>query len=127
MVADVSTFRHLSTVIADVTRLVLASGEYSPVQFFVIYMAVVNGAEGAGSLLSFSPNMAQASAAANRILSFRVRQKSAGKEILDFQDGSNAVQIVLKDVWFKYPTRDTPVFTGLNLTVSNSNYIHSGY
>lgn len=108
------------------TRIVLASGEYNPAQFFVIYMAVVNGAEGAGSLLSFSPNMAQASAAANRILSFRVRQQAAGKDILDFQDGGNAVQIVLKDVWFKYPTRDTPVFTGLNLTVRNSKYINSG-
>jgi hypothetical protein len=24
-----------------------------------------------------------------------------------------------RDLWFKYPTRDVPIFTGLNLTVSH--------
>jgi len=80
-------------------------------------MAVINGSEGAGSLLSFGPNMAQASAAANRILSFREREKEAGKAAQWLEDSDGGVQIDLKDVWFKYPTRDTPVFTGLNLTV----------
>jgi ATP-binding cassette subfamily B (MDR/TAP) protein 1 len=34
----------------------LANGHYSPLHFFVVYMAVINGAEGAGSLLSFGPS-----------------------------------------------------------------------
>jgi ATP-binding cassette subfamily B (MDR/TAP) protein 1 len=87
------------------------------VQFFVIYMAVVQGSEASGNLLSFGPNMAQASAAANRILSLRERPKEAGKSAQWLQDTDGGVQIDLKDVYFKYPTRDTPIFTGLNLTV----------
>jgi ABC-type multidrug transport system fused ATPase/permease subunit len=34
----------------------LGKGEYSPLQFFVVYMAVINGAEGAGTFLSFGPS-----------------------------------------------------------------------
>jgi ATP-binding cassette subfamily B (MDR/TAP) protein 1 len=116
MVEDVST----SNIIQGsklISPPVLANGEYNPVQFFVIYTAVINGAEGAGSLLSFVPNMAQASAAANRILSFRERPKETGKEVQGLHDSGGGVQIELKDVWFKYPTRDTPIFTGLSLTV----------
>ncbi len=63
----------------------MASREYDVIQFFTVYIAIVNGAEGAGTLLSFgpskyqprlfpqylltTPDMAQAAAAANRILS----------------------------------------------------------
>lgn len=80
-------------------------------------MAVVQGSEASGNLLSFGPNLAQASAAANRILSFRERQQETGKSAQWLQDTDGGVQIDLKDVWFKYPTRDTPIFSGLNLTV----------
>lgn len=106
-----------------IPRIVIASGEYDPVQFFVIYIAVVNGSEGSGSLLSFGPNFAQASAAANRILSFRERKKETGKAAQSLQDSDGGVQIVLKDVFFKYPTRDIPIFTGLNLTVCTPKMI----
>ncbi len=34
----------------------LADREYSATTFFVVYMAIVNGAEGAGSFLSFGPS-----------------------------------------------------------------------
>lgn len=34
----------------------LGNGHYTAVEFFVVYMAVINGAEGAGSLLSFGPS-----------------------------------------------------------------------
>jgi ATP-binding cassette, subfamily B (MDR/TAP), member 1 len=101
-----------------IARIVLANREYVPTSFFVIYMAVINGSEGAGSLLSFGPNVAQVSAAANRILSFRERPTETGKAAQWLQDGNGGVQIDLKDVWFKYPTRDIPIFTALNLTVS---------
>lgn len=81
-------------------------------------MAVFNGAEGMGSLLSFGPNFAQASAAADRILSFRERDVGETKGTLHVQDTTGGASIVLENVWFKYPTRDVPIFTGLNLTVS---------
>jgi ATP-binding cassette subfamily B (MDR/TAP) protein 1 len=109
------------------------------VQFFVIYMAAINGAESAGTLLSFgpsdlpplhrellltqNPDIAQATAAANRILSFRVKVDTSSKKTLQLEDSDGGVKIELRDLWFKYPTRDMPIFTGLNLTVSTT-YIH---
>lgn len=42
-------------MIVSMKRL-LASHEYGPVQFFVVYIAVVNGAESAGSFMSFGPS-----------------------------------------------------------------------
>ena len=64
-------------------------------------------------------DFAQAAQAANRILSFRVPQKQDNKATLELQDTEGGVKIELRDLWFKYPTRDVPIFTGLNLTVSN--------
>ncbi len=68
----------------------------------------------------FCADIAQASAAANRILSFRARDKTGGKTIpLDFSDVEGGVKVEFKNVGFKYPTRDIPIFSGLNLTVSS--------
>ncbi|TGO31304.1 hypothetical protein BPAE_0001g02030 [Botrytis paeoniae] len=100
----------------------LASREYGPINFFVVYIAIINGAESAGSLLSFGPNMAQASAAANRILSFRLPAKVTGNSASQIQNIEGGVKIELKDVWFKYPTRDVPIFTGLNITIKKGQF-----
>ncbi|RAL63450.1 hypothetical protein DID88_003870 [Monilinia fructigena] len=100
----------------------LASREYGPVNFFVVYVAVLNGAESAGSLLSFGPNMAQASAAANRILSLRAPPGAAEVSVSKIQNIDGGVKIQLKDVWFKYPTRDVPIFTGLNITIEKGQF-----
>jgi ATP-binding cassette subfamily B (MDR/TAP) protein 1 len=66
--------------------------------------------------------MAQASAAANRILSFRVRDKETHKEGSELQDVQGGVKIELRDLWFKYPTRDIPIFTGLNLQIEKGQF-----
>lgn len=66
----------------------------------------------------FFLDFAQAAQAANRILSFRVPQKQDNKATSELQDTESGVKIELRDLWFKYPTRDVPIFTGLNLTVS---------
>ncbi|APA06665.1 hypothetical protein sscle_02g014350 [Sclerotinia sclerotiorum 1980 UF-70] len=100
----------------------LASREYGSINFFVVYIAIINGAESAGSLLSFGPNIAQATAASNRILSFRVPASVAGKSASKMQNVEGGVKIELKDVWFKYPTRDVPIFTGLNITIKKGQF-----
>jgi ATP-binding cassette subfamily B (MDR/TAP) protein 1 len=105
----------------------LISGEYNATQFFVIYTAMINGSESAGQWCSFGPNMAQATAAANRILSFRVKEHhdfkpSLTKLVSDDKEGSHGAAITFQDVHFKYPTRDTPIFAGLNLTIKKGQF-----
>lgn len=104
----------------------LLSREYDTISFLVTYMAVIQGAESAGQWLSFGPNAAQASAAANRILrarESRVPANSAGgadqKQIADTEGG---IKIELKDVHFKYPTRDVSIFKGLNITIEKGQF-----
>ncbi|KAK1989151.1 P-loop containing nucleoside triphosphate hydrolase protein [Colletotrichum cereale] len=101
----------------------LASREYGLVNFFVCFMAVIQGAEAAGTGLSYGPNAAQASAAANRIISLRStdREDSNGtpEQIPDTEGG---IKIELKNAHFRYPTRDTPVFTGIDLTINKGQF-----
>ncbi|KAK6207725.1 ABC transporter [Colletotrichum tabaci] len=101
----------------------LASREYGLIDFFVCFMAVMQGAEAAGQGLSYGPNAAQASAAANRIMSLRSpnrQQSEAATEQIPDTDGG--VKIELKNAHFRYPTRDTPVFTGIDLTIQKGQF-----
>lgn len=101
----------------------LMQGEYDVVAFIVTYMAVIQGAESAGQWLSLGPNAAQASAAANRILKARdtrIRDAVSASEQIPDTDGG--VKIELKDVHFKYPTRDVSIFRGLNLTIEKGQF-----
>ncbi|KAK3355080.1 P-loop containing nucleoside triphosphate hydrolase protein [Neurospora tetraspora] len=103
----------------------IASGEYGQVAFLVTYMAVIQGAESAGQYMSFGPNMAQASAAANNILEaresrIRVDEVSTSEHYVPDTEGG--VKIELQDVHFKYPTRNISVFKGLNLTIEKGQF-----
>ncbi|KAL2263245.1 hypothetical protein VTK26DRAFT_7664 [Humicola hyalothermophila] len=101
----------------------LLSGEYTTVSFMVTYMAVIQGAESAGNWLSFGPNMAQATAAASRILHCReTRIKDSVSESEQIPDTEGGVKIELKDVHFKYPTRDVPIFKGVNITIEKGQF-----
>lgn len=95
---------------------------------------------GAGQWLSFGPSksrtmqhrkpgnakkwsdIAQATAAANRIQAMRKNEDGDGQGIsLDDQaadEDVRGVKVELRDVWFRYPTRDVPVLNGLSMTVS---------
>lgn len=104
----------------------LISGEYMTFNYLVVYIAVVQGAMGAGQWLSFAPNIAQAAAAANRIQAMRVPDRTGDPGIaLDpnaVGDDDRGVRIELRDVWFKYPTRDVPVLNGLNMTITKGQF-----
>ncbi|KAK7756795.1 hypothetical protein SLS62_001238 [Diatrype stigma] len=113
----------------------MASHEYNIMQFFVCYMAVIQGAEGAGQGFSFGPNAAQASAAANRILSVREtryrpasgassgdKQGQQEKQQHQIPDTAGGIKIELRGVHFRYPTRDTPIFRGLDLTIEKGQF-----
>ncbi|KAL1615325.1 hypothetical protein SLS54_009106 [Diplodia seriata] len=106
----------------------LAKGEYSMEAFFVCFMAIIQGAEAASQVISIAPSAAQAAAAAQRILDVR-RSVETGQgagtkdgccRTLPASDGG--VRIELRDVRFKYPTRDVLVFDGLSIAVESGQY-----
>lgn len=66
-------------------------------------------------------DVAQATAAANRILSFRLRDDpNEGTASLPPPGSHGGAKIEFKSVHFKYPTRDMTVFKGLDLCVCGS-------
>lgn len=95
------------------------SGEYDIKQFIIIYTAVIQGAEAAGQWMSFGPNVAQATAAANRIL--KLRDVGTGDSGKSFK-ADGGVEIQFKDVQYTYPTRDLPIFESLNMTIKKGQF-----
>jgi ATP-binding cassette subfamily B (MDR/TAP) protein 1 len=86
-------------------------------------MAVTNAGEGAGQSLSFGPNAAQVTAASNRILNMREsRMKDVRSETGQIAQVPGGMKIELQNLHFKYPTRDTPVFKGLDLTIEKGKF-----
>ncbi len=101
----------------------LLKREYDIIAFLVTYMAVIQGAESAGQWLSFGPNAAQATAAANRILQAReTRIRDTSNDTTTIPDTDGGVKIELRDVHFKYPTRDVSIFRGLNITIEKGQF-----
>ena len=107
----------------------LANHEYTPFNYLVVYLAIVQGSTSAGQSLSFGPNIAQAMAAADRIRRMRSRNKSTSAttsfDLENLEQGEKAslgVKIELQNVWFQYPTRDIPVLKGLNMTIEKGQF-----
>ncbi|KAL7917170.1 multidrug resistance-type transporter protein [Trichoderma austrokoningii] len=101
----------------------LANGELSILNFFVSFMVALNAGEAAGQSLSYGPNAAQVTTASNRILDMResrFQDKEGVNENVPESDGG--VRVELQDIHFKYPTRDVPVFEGLNLTIEKGQF-----
>ena len=120
--ADSSTMACQALIFYYGGRLLLR-GEVQMIAFFVCQMAVMNAAEAAGQNLSFGPNAAQVTAASNRILNARdskIHDKPMKEHALGNSDGG--MKIELRDVCFKYPSRETPVFKGLNLTIEKGQF-----
>lgn len=102
----------------------LASGEYTMEAFFVCFMAVVQGAEAASQGFAMTPNAAQATAAARRILDIR-RSADVDRNCVrqrETSPGEGGIKIELQDVAFRYPTRDVAIFDSLSLTIEKGQY-----
>jgi len=100
----------------------LAKREYGLVDFFVIYTAVIQGAIAAGMWFSFAPNMAQATGAANRILSMRSPKNTVVPNYAALHNPSGGVSVEFKNVCFAYKSRDTQVLSNLNLHVAPGQF-----
>ncbi|KAI4863460.1 P-loop containing nucleoside triphosphate hydrolase protein [Hypoxylon rubiginosum] len=103
----------------------LASGEYTLEAFFVCFMAIIQGAENAASVLANAPSAAQAATAANRIFDMQESadvDQGGTESDGDIPKSDGGIQIELRDVHFKYPTRDVSVLEGLNLRIEKGQY-----
>ncbi|KAK1920030.1 hypothetical protein P3342_002326 [Pyrenophora teres f. teres] len=99
--------------------------EYTVLQFFVVYSAIINGAQSAGAIFSFAPDMGEARDAAKLLKSFMNRipkidhWSPEGKKI-DRLDG----RIELQGVRFSYPGRpDHRVLRGVTLSAQPGQFI----
>lgn len=110
-------FWYGGTLIADL--------EYNMFQFFVCFSAVIFGAQSAGSIFSFAPDMGKAHQAANELKILFDRKPtidtwSEDGAALDSVDGT----LEFRDVHFRYPTRpEQPVLRGLNLSIHPGQYV----
>ncbi|KAG6039913.1 hypothetical protein E4U41_001820 [Claviceps citrina] len=99
--------------------------EYDLFQFFLCFMAVIFGAQSAGTIFSFAPDMGKAHHAASELKTLFDRQPSVDSwssegERLAEVEGT----LEFRDVHFRYPTRpNVPVLRGLNLTIRPGQYV----
>ena len=103
----------------------IAKYEYSMFQFFLVFSSVIFGAQSAGTVFSFAPDMGKATEASRELKTLFDRKPiidtwSPDGDKVESVDGT----IEFRDVHFRYPTRpEQPVLRGLNLTVSPGQYI----
>ncbi|KAI0180316.1 P-loop containing nucleoside triphosphate hydrolase protein [Hypoxylon sp. FL1284] len=103
----------------------IAKHEYDLFTFFVCFMSVIYGAQSAGIVFSFAPDMGKAHHAAGELKTLFDRKPtidtwSADGTPIEAVEGT----IEFRDVHFRYPTRpEQPVLRGLNLTVRPGQYI----
>ncbi|KAL2868927.1 ABC transporter ATP-binding protein [Aspergillus lucknowensis] len=102
----------------------LASREYDIVAFLVVYVAIIQGSQSAGQFLSFGPNIAQAAASGQRILSLRHTAGAASpSNTLPMSLGTPNASIQLREVSFSYSSRDTPIYRGISLTIGSGQFV----
>lgn len=103
----------------------IADREYSMFQFFVCFSSVIFGAQSAGTIFSFAPDMGKAKQAAQELKNLFDRTPA----IDSWSESGTPVTAVegtieFRDVHFRYPTRpEQPVLRGLNLSVSPGQYV----
>lgn len=103
----------------------IADHKLSLLQFFICFSAIIFGAQSAGTIFSFAPDMGKAKHAANELKVLFDRKPeidswSVDGEPLDHVEGS----LEFRDVHFRYPTRpEQPVLRGLNLIVKPGQYV----
>ncbi|KAF2095310.1 ATP-binding cassette transporter ABC4 [Rhizodiscina lignyota] len=103
----------------------IGRGEYTIFQFFVCFTAVIFGAQSAGTIFSFAPDMGKAKHAAAQLKTLfdrvpEIDSWSQDGEKVEQMDGS----IEFRDVHFRYPTRpEQPVLRGLDFTVKPGQYV----
>ncbi|KAL6236640.1 hypothetical protein BDW75DRAFT_239005 [Aspergillus navahoensis] len=103
----------------------LGHHEYDIFRFFVCFSEILFGAQSAGTVFSFAPDMGKAK---NAAAEFR-RLFDRKPQIDNWSEEGEALKTVegeieFQNVHFRYPTRpEQPVLRGLNLTVKPGQYV----
>lgn len=108
----------------------IAKNEYTLFQFFLVFSEVIFGAQSAGTIFSFAPDMGKAQQSAGELKKLFDRKpeidtwSTTGDRVSRAEKDAIRGTIEFRDVHFRYPTRpDVPVLRGLNLQVQPGQYI----
>ncbi|OJZ79636.1 hypothetical protein ASPFODRAFT_148809 [Aspergillus luchuensis CBS 106.47] len=103
----------------------LASRQYQPTDFFVIYSAIIQGGQSAGQFFSSGSDIAQAIASANRMLDLRPNRNEPTNATIQPESlrTRHGATIEFKKVTFRYPSRATPLFMSLNVRVETGQFV----
>ncbi|KAI6283355.1 GTPase-activating protein [Pyricularia oryzae] len=103
----------------------LGRGEYGMFQFFLVFSAIIFGAQSAGTMFAFAPDMGKAAHAAELLKTLFDRKPTIDTWSTDGERiGEVNGTIEFRDVHFRYPTRpEQPVLRGLDLTVLPGQYV----
>ncbi|KAK3069898.1 hypothetical protein LTR53_011408 [Teratosphaeriaceae sp. CCFEE 6253] len=105
----------------------IASGEYTTTQFFVIFIAVVFGGQGTAQFFGYTTSITKGKGAANYVLWLRtlspkvhIRETPENKDRKPSGDGP----IDVKDVEFRYKQRDAArVLRGISMNIKPGTHI----
>ncbi|CAN8105522.1 unnamed protein product [Discula destructiva] len=108
----------------------LGSHEYTPFQYLVVYIAVLQGGMSAGQWLSLGPNISQATTAAERILASREDDENDDEKAFFYGQDSpepglsekSGVELEFQNVSFHYPTRAVPVLSGFDMKIEKGQF-----
>jgi ATP-binding cassette subfamily B (MDR/TAP) protein 1 len=108
----------------------VSTGEYSVFQFYICFVALISGAQTAGSIFSYAPDASKAMHASYELKSLLAsKSKMIGTPPGDGRPNekkhsTDGIQLELSDVDFRYPSRpDHQVLQNFNLTISAGQYI----
>lgn len=105
----------------------LRKGQVGVLNYYVVFMCITLGAQAAGQLFSYAPDMGKAKQAAANV--YRILK---AQPLIDVWSQNGVVpldkevrgDVEFKNVYFRYPTRpQVPVLNGLNLKVEKGQYI----
>ncbi|KAK9368251.1 P-loop containing nucleoside triphosphate hydrolase protein [Lipomyces kononenkoae] len=99
--------------------------QYGLLEFYIAYMAVIFGAQGAGIVFSFASDMGKARLAAINVKKLFDRVPEIDSWSTEGSKPENVQgNIDFKDVVFRYPTRpQVPVLNSLNLSIKAGQYV----
>lgn len=103
----------------------MAAGEYDEFQFYLCFSSIIFGAQSAGTIFSFAPDMSKAKGAAQELKVLFDRQpaidtwSNTGDKV-ESVDGT----VEFRNVHFRYPTRpEQPILRGLDLKIEPGQYV----